>query len=94
MPHEIHYKTNTGTENTPTQGMERLFIYVGRIYGEKVWKWIQSVLDQERKNTITDQIEFTNRDAVIRDSGFNVLAHTFGGCLNYLPNYLLSYAQQ
>lgn len=55
MPREIHYKTNTGTENTPTKGMEILSIYVGRMYGEKVWKWILNVLDQERKNTVTDQ---------------------------------------
>lgn len=52
MPREIHYKTNTGRENTPTKGMEILSIYVGRMYGEK---WILSVLDQERKNTVTDQ---------------------------------------
>lgn len=59
-----------------------------------MWKWILRILDQGRKNTVTDQIEFINRDAVIGDSGFNVLAHTVGSCLNYLLNSLLSYAQQ
>ena len=41
-------------------------------YGEKVWKWILT-LDQGRKKTITDKIEFISRDAVVGDSGFNVL---------------------
>lgn len=58
-----------------------------------MWKWILRVLDQGRKNTVTDQIEFINRDAVTGDSGFNALAHTVESCLNYLLNYLLSYAQ-
>lgn len=63
-------------------------------YGEYVWKWILRVVDEGGKNTVTDQLEFINRDAVIGDSGFNVVAQTVGSCLNYLLNYLLSFAQQ
>lgn len=55
-----------------------------------MWKWILRVLDQGRKNTIIDQIEFISRDTVTGDSGFNVPAQTVGSCLNYL----LTYAQQ
>lgn len=55
---------------------------------------MDSQCTRPRKEEHSYRSEVTNRDAVIRDSGFNVLAHTVGGCLNYLPIYLLSYAQQ
>lgn len=87
-------KPNPGSEDVLAKRIERLLIYVGKIWRIYMWKWILRVLDQGRKNKIIDQIEFINRDVFIRNAGFNVLVQTAGSCLNYLLNYLLSCAQQ
>lgn len=74
-------KPNPGTEDVLTKGIERLLIYVGK-YGGHVCKWILRVLDQGRRNTILDQIEFINRDAVIGNSGYSMLTQTVRNYLN------------